>query len=188
VGIDLTRVAAAALEAAITPQEILEPEKNKKKKHHPVRMIIVGGTLVAVARAGQKHMPKMAKVPMKMGLDKLEDMASMDRFTDALRERFGSEHRPDESQDLEPQDDYDDDDYYDEPEDDEPEGDEPEDEAEPGDDVDDDEPRDKAGAQRAADAAPANGRAEAPGVMDALSHTPRRRRRTRRSSTVDPAE
>ena len=82
-------------------------------------------------------------------------------------------------------------DFFDEPEDDEPEGDEPEDEpgteAEPEDDVDD-EPRDKAGAQRAADAAPANGRAEAPGVMDALSHTPRRRRRTRRSSTVDPAE
>jgi hypothetical protein len=85
----------------------------------------------------------------------------------------------------------DDQDFFDEPEDDEPEGDEPEDEpgteAEPEDDVDD-EPRDKAGAQRAADAAPANGRAEAPGVMDALSHTPRRRRRTRRSSTVDPAE
>jgi len=82
-------------------------------------------------------------------------------------------------------------DFFDEPADDEPEGDEPEDEpgteAEPEDDVDD-EPRDKAGAQRAADAAPANGRAEAPGVMDALSHTPRRRRRTRRSSTVDPAE
>src|SRR6476646_5256187 len=107
-------------------------------------MIIVGGTLVAAARAGQKHMPKMAKVPMKMGLDKLEDMASVDRFTDALRERFGSEHRPDESQDLEPQDDYGDDDYYDEPEgeyDDEPEddeGDEPEGEY-------DDEPEDDEG-------------------------------------------
>jgi hypothetical protein len=37
------------------------------------------------------------------------------------------------------------------------------------------------GAQRAADVAPANGRAEAPGVMDVLSRTPRRRRRTRRS-------
>ena len=108
VGIDLTRVAAAAFEAAVTPQEIVQPEK-KKKKHHPVRMIIVGGTLVAAARAGQKHMPKMAKVPMKMGLDKLEDVASMDRFTDALRERFGSENRHDESQDLEPQDEYEDD-------------------------------------------------------------------------------
>jgi hypothetical protein len=99
---------------------------------------------------------------------------------------------PDEEEESEDQD------FFDEPEDDEPEddeGDEPEDEpeadaeAEPEDDVDDDdEPRDKDGAQRAADAAPANGRAEAPGVMDVLSHTPRRRRRTRRSSKVDPAE
>ena len=94
VGIDLTRVAAAAFEAAVTPQEIPQPEK-KKKKHHPVRMIIAGGTLVAAARAGQKHMPQIAKVPMKMGLDKLEDVASMDRFTDALRERFGSDNRHD---------------------------------------------------------------------------------------------
>ena len=60
-------------------------------------------------------------------------------------------------------------DFFDEPEDDE-------------DDVDEDhEPRDEGGAQRAADVAPANGRAEAPGVMDVLSRTPRRHRRTRRS-------
>jgi hypothetical protein len=99
---------------------------------------------------------------------------------------------PDEEEESEDQD------FFDEPEDDEPEddeGDEPEDEpegdaeAEPEDDVDeDDEPRDEDGAQRAADAAPANGRAEAPGVMDVLSDTPRRRRRTRRSSKVDSAE
>ena len=103
---------------------------------------------------------------------------------------------PDEEEESEDQD------FFDEPEDEEPddEGDEPEDEpegdaeAEPEDGVDeddvdeDDEPRDEDGAQRAADAAPANGRAEAPGVMDVLSHTPRRRRRTRRSSKVDPAE
>jgi hypothetical protein len=95
---------------------------------------------------------------------------------------------PDEEEESEDQD------FFDEPEDDEPEddeGDEPEDdaEAEPEDDVDeDDEPRDEDGAQRAADAAPANGRAEAPGVMDVLSRTPRRRRRTRRSSKVDPTE
>jgi hypothetical protein len=98
---------------------------------------------------------------------------------------------PDEEEESEDQD------FFDEPEDDEPEddeGDEPEDEpegddeAEPEDDVDsDDEPRDEDGAQRAADAAPANGRAEAPGDMDVVSHTPRRRRRTR-SSKVDPAE
>jgi hypothetical protein len=99
---------------------------------------------------------------------------------------------PDDEEESEDQD------FFDEPEDDEPEddeGDEPEDEpegdaeAEPEDDVDeDDEPRDEDGAQRAADAAPANGRAEAPGVMDVLSRAPRRRRRTRRSSKVDPAE
>jgi len=113
---------------------------------------------------------------------------TQDFFEEPVEEQSDDQdffEEPDEEEESEDQD------FFDEPEDDEPEGDEPEDEpgteAEPEDDVDD-EPRDKAGAQRAADAAPANGRAEAPGVMDALSHTPRRRRRTRRSSTVDPAE
>ena len=113
---------------------------------------------------------------------------TQDFFEEPVEEQSDDQdffQEPDEEEESEDQD------FFDEPEDDEPEGDEPEDEpgteAEPEDDVDD-EPRDKAGAQRAADAAPANGRAEAPGVMDALSHTPRRRRRTRRSSTVDPAE
>ena len=90
-----------------------------------------------------------------------------------------------EDEDDEPEDDEDDE-PEDEP-DDEPDGDA---EAEPEDDVDeDDEPRDEEGAQRTARAAPANGRAqaEAPGVMDVLSRTPRRRRRTRRPR-VDPAE
>jgi hypothetical protein len=69
----------------------------------------------------------------------------------------------------EPDEEPEDQDFFDEPEDDE-------------DDVDEDhEPRDEGGAQRAADVAPANGRAEAPGVMDVLSRTPRRGRRTRRS-------
>ena len=70
----------------------------------------------------------------------------------------------------EPDEEPEDQDFFDEPEDDE-------------DDVDENhEPRDEGGAQRAADAAPANGRAEAPGVMDVLSRTPRS------SSNVDPAE
>ena len=98
-------------------------------------------------------------------------------------ERRRARGRSDE--DDEPEDDEDDE-PEDEP-DDEPDGDA---EAEPEDDVDDDdEPRDEEGAQRVARAAPANGRAqaEAPGVMDVLSRTPRRRRRTRRPR-VDPAE
>ena len=87
---------------------------------------------------------------------------------------------PDEEEESEDQD------FFDEPEDDK--RDEPEDEPEGDAEAEDDEPRDEDGAQRAADAAPANGRAEAPGDMDVLSDTPRRRRRTRRSSKVDSAE
>jgi hypothetical protein len=91
-------------------------------------------------------------------LDEDEDVEEPDEEQPQERDFF-------EEPDEEPEDQ----DFFDEPEDDE-------------DDVDEDhEPRDEGGAQRAADVAPANGRAEAPGVMDVLSRTPRRRRRTRRS-------
>jgi len=218
-GIDFSRVANSALQAALEGGEQPQP-----KQHHrrlTAGKAIVGGAALALAAkyavdktSGVKGKAAMAAlrhtarttfgdvIPESLH-DKLMDSGFFDHededvdgpqsetqdfFEEPVEEQSDDQdffEEPDEEEESGDQD------FFDEPADDEPEGDEPEDEpgaeAEPEDDVDD-EPRDKAGAQRAADAAPANGRAEAPGVMDTLSHTPRRRRRTRRSSTVDPAE
>ena len=76
----------------------------------------------------------------------------------------------------EPDEEPEDQDFFDEPEDDE-------------DDVDENhEPRDEGGAQRAADAAPANGRTEAPGVMEVLSRTPGAARTSTPPSSPRPAK
>ena len=215
-GIDFRRVATSALQAALEDGQ--QPEAKQHHRRLTAGKAIVAGAAVAVAAkyAVDKASPLKRKAAMAAVRhtvrntfgdvipeslhDKLMDSGFFDHededvdgpqsetqdfFEEPVEEQSDDQDffgEPDEEEESEDQD------FFDEPEDDEPEGDEPEDEAEPEDDVDDDEPRDKAGAQRAADAAPANGRAEAPGVMDALSHTPRRRRRTRRSSTVDPAE
>ena len=214
-GIDFRRVATSALQAALEDGQ--QPEAKQHHRRLTAGKAIVAGAAVAVAAkyAVDKASPLKRKAAMAAVRhtvrntfgdvipeslhDKLMDSGFFDHededsdgpqsetqdfFEEPVEEQSDDQdffEEPDEEEESEDQD------FFDEPEDDEPEGDEPEDEAEPEDDVDD-EPRDKAGAQRAADAAPANGRAEAPGVMDALSHTPRRRRRTRRSSTVDPAE
>jgi hypothetical protein len=215
-GIDFRRVATSALQAALEDGQ--QPEAKQHHRRLTAGKAIVAGAAVAVAAkyAVDKASPLKRKAAMAAVRhtvrntfgdvipeslhDKLMDSGFFDHededvdgpqsetqdfFEEPVEEQSDDQDffgEPDEEEES------DDQDFFDEPEDDEPEGDEPEDEAEPEDDVDDDEPPDKAGAQRAADAAPANGRAEAPGVMDALSHTPRRRRRTRRSSTVDPAE
>ena len=215
-GIDFRRVATSALQAALEDGQ--QPEAKQHHRRLTAGKAIVAGAAVAVAAkyAVDKASPLKRKAAMAAVRhtvrntfgdvipeslhDKLMDSGFFDHededsdgpqsetqdfFEEPVEEQSDGQdffEEPDEEEESEDQD------FFDEPEDDEPEGDEPEDEAEPEDDVDDDEPPDKAGAQRAADAAPANGRAEAPGVMDALSHTPRRRRRTRRSSTVDPAE
>jgi hypothetical protein len=215
-GIDFRRVATSALQAALEDGQ--QPEAKQHHRRLTAGKAIVAGAAVAVAAkyAVDKASPLKRKAAMAAVRhtvrntfgdvipeslhDKLMDSGFFDHededvdgpqsetqdfFEEPVEEQSDDQdffEEPDEEEESEDQD------FFDEPEDDEPEGDEPEDEAEPEDDVDDDEPPDKAGAQRAADAAPANGRAEAPGVMDALSHTPRRRRRTRRSSTVDPAE
>jgi len=215
-GIDFRRVATSALQAALEDGQ--QPEAKQHHRRLTAGKAIVAGAAVAVAAkyAVDKASPLKRKAAMAAVRhtvrntfgdvipeslhDKLMDSGFFDHededsdgpqsetqdfFEEPVEEQSDDQdffQEPDEEEESGDQD------FFDEPEDDEPEGDEPEDEAEPEDDVDDDEPPDKAGAQRAADAAPANGRAEAPGVMDALSHTPRRRRRTRRSSTVDPAE
>jgi hypothetical protein len=230
-GIDFSRVATSALQAALEDGQ--QPEAKQHHRRLTAGKAIVAGAAVAVAAkyAVDKASPLKRKAAMAAVRhtvrntfgdvipeslhDKLMDSGFFDHededfdgpqgetqdfFAEPEEEQSDDQdffEEPDEEEESEDQD------FFDEPEDDEPEddeGDEPEDEpegdaeAEPEDGVDeddvdeDDEPRDEEGAQRAADAAPANGRAEAPGVMDVLSDTPRRRRRTRRSSKVDPAE
>jgi len=216
-GIDFRRVATSALQAALEDGQQPEAKQHHRRLTAGKAIVAGAAVAVAAKYAVDKASPLKRKAAMAAVRhtvrntfgdvipeslhDKLMDSGFFDHededvdgpqsetqdfFEEPVEEQQSDDQdffqEPDEEEESEDQD------FFDEPEDDEPEGDEPEDEAEPGDDVDDDEPRDKAGAQRAADAAPANGRAEAPGVMDALSHTPRRRRRTRRSSTVDPAE
>ena len=189
-GIDFRRVATSALQAALEDGQ--QPEAKQHHRRLTAGKAIVAGAAVAVAAkyAVDKASPLKRKAAMAAVRHTVRNTFG-DVIPESLHDKLmDSGFFDHEDEDVDgPQSETQD--FFDEPEDDEPEGDEPEDEpgteAEPEDDVDD-EPRDKAGAQRAADAAPANGRAEAPGVMDALSHTPRRRRRTRRSSTVDPAE
>ena len=221
-GIDFSRVATSALQAALEDGQ--QPEAKQHHRRLTTGKAIVAGAAVAVAAkyAVDKASPLKRKAAMAAVRhtvrntfgdvipeslhDKLLDSgffdhededfdgpqgATQDFFEEPEEEQSDDQdffEEPDEEEESEDQD------FFDQPEDDEPEddeGDEPEDddEAEPEDDLDgDDEPRDEDGAQRAADAAPANGRAEAPGDMDVVSDTPRRRRRTRRSSKVDPAE
>jgi hypothetical protein len=225
-GIDFSRVATSALQAALEDGQ--QPEAKQHHRRLTAGKAIVAGAAVAVAAkyAVDKASPLKRKAAMAAVRhtvrntfgdvipeslhDKLMDSGFFDHededfdgpqsetqdfFEEPEEEQSDDQdffEEPDEEEESEDQA------FFDEPEDDEPEddeGDEPEDEpegdaeAEPEDDVDeDDEPRDEDGAQRAADAAPANGRAEAPGDMDVLSRTPRRRRRARRSSKVDPAE
>ena len=239
-GIDFSRVATSALQAALEDGQ--QPEAKPHHRRLTAGKAIVAGAAVAVAAkyALDKASPLKRKAAMAAVRhtvrntfgdvipeslhDKLMDSGFFDHededFDGPQGETQDFFEEPEEEQsddqdffeepDEEQSDDQDffeepdeeeeseDQDFFDEPEDDEPEddeGDEPEDEpegddeAEPEDDADeDDEPGDEDGAQRAADAAPANGRAEAPDDMDVLSHTPRRRRRTRRSSKVHPAE
>jgi hypothetical protein len=139
--------------------------------------------------------------------DEPEDEADEDEDADEPEDDDVDEpvdEEPVDEEDLgEPEDDVDEDDEPDVNEDDEPdddEDDEPEDEpvdepdgdaeAEPEDADEDEQPRDEDRPRRATRAAaPANGRGEAPGVMDVLSDAPRRRRRTRRrASASTPAE
>jgi len=139
--------------------------------------------------------------------DEPEDEADEDEDADEPEDDDVDEpvdEEPVDEEDLgEPEDDVDEDDEPDVNEDDEPdddEDDEPEDEpvdepdgdaeAEPEDADEDEQPRDEDRPRRATRAAaPANGRGEAPGVMDVLSNAPRRRRRTRRrASASTPAE
>jgi len=133
--------------------------------------------------------------------DEPEDEADEDEDADEPEDDEVDE--PVDEEDLgEPEDDVDEDDEPDVNEDDEPdddEDDEPEDEpvdepdgdaeAEPEDADEDEQPRDEDRPRRATRAAaPANGRGEAPGVMDVLSRTPGAARTSTPPSSPRPAK
>jgi hypothetical protein len=158
VGIDPDRVVSAAIEAA------LGDAQPRRKQRHPGRVLAAGAAVAAAAAVGQRRMPRLVKVPMRMGLNKLGgklgDMAHVDDLTGALRDRLaGREQEPDDLYDDEELDDeqlddeeLDDEELDDEELDDEPRDvaddqldDEDEDEGFDDDDGFDDEPEDDDG-------------------------------------------
>ena len=134
VGIDPDRVVSAALNAA------LGETHSRGKRHHPGRVLAAGAALTAAAAVGQRRMPRLAKVPLRMGLRKLGGMAHVDELADSLRDRLvGREDEPDD--DYYDDEDLDDEDYDDD-EDEEPHDeaeDQPDDEGDEGFDDEDDE-------------------------------------------------
>jgi hypothetical protein len=123
VGIDPDRVVSAALSAA------LGENQPRGKRHHPGRVLVAGAALTAAAAVGQRRMPRVAKVPLRMGLRKLGDMTHVDDLTDALRDRLTRREDDEEYYD----DDLGGEEYYDD------EDEEPRDEAEDEPDDEDDE-------------------------------------------------
>jgi hypothetical protein len=143
VGIDPDRVVSAAVDAA------LGESQSRPKKHHPGRVLAAGAALAAAAAVGQRRMPRLAKVPLRMGLHKLGDMAHVDDLADAVRDRLtGHRDEPDDDY-VDEEEEFDDDqeeEFDDEPRD---EGEDlPEDEDDEDDEDDegfDDEPEDDRG-------------------------------------------
>lgn len=153
-GIDPERVLASALQAALGEDE------PPTKRRHPGRVLAAGAAVAAAAAVGQKRMPRLVKVPLRMGLHRLEhklgDAIHVDDLTGRVDDLAGSVRDrlaghdgqpPDDELDDEPRDEEDldeEDEVDDEPRDD---GDEDEDaDDEPGDDggdepEDDDGPR-----------------------------------------------
>ena len=82
VGIDPERILSAAVDAALGETE------PPRKRHHPGRVLATGAALAAAAAVGQRRVPRLAKMPLRMGLHKLGDMAHVDELADALRERL----------------------------------------------------------------------------------------------------
>jgi len=147
VGIDPDRVVAAALDAALG-----ETPSRDKKKHHPGRILVAGAAVAAAAAVGQRRMPKLAKVPLRMGLHKLGDMAHVGDLADAVRDRLSGHEEPPEEDDyydeeFDDEEDLEDEDFDDEPRDesDEPPDDEDLDDEDEDDEDFDDEPEDDDG-------------------------------------------
>ncbi len=135
--IDVKRVAASALEAALNE----EPEPPHRLRG--VRTLAAGAALVTAARMGEKHMPRLSKLRLfEHAVAKLEDVGNLPDLADAVRERFSDYvHHDDDAGDAE---DYEDEDYEEEGED----GEDDWDEDAPSDESDEDEPeRDQDGGE-----------------------------------------
>jgi hypothetical protein len=147
IGIDPDRVVSAAVDAA------LGEKSSRRKRHHPGRVVAAGAALAAAAAVGQRRMPRVARVPLRMGLHKLGDMAHVDELADALRDRLvGHDDEPDDGyyddEDLDGEDYEDEEEFDDEPRDEAEDPPEDEDDGfDDGDDegFDDDEPEDDDG-------------------------------------------
>ena len=139
VGIDPNRIVSAALDAALGASE------PAKKKRHPGRVLAAGAALAAAAAVGQRRMPRMAKVPLRMAAHKLGDAMHVDELADAVQDRVGRNREPEDDHDDENLDavDRDDEEFDDEETDDLDEDEEPVDEDEEDLDDEDEEPVDE---------------------------------------------
>lgn len=117
-GIDIKRVAASALQAALQEATEQAHRANGKQAHrangeqahrprdeHPQLLrgagtVAAGAALVTAARVGQKHLPRLRKLRLLgHGLAKLDDVPNVQNFTDSLRDKFaGGGHRDDSSE------------------------------------------------------------------------------------------
>jgi hypothetical protein len=81
--IDINRVAAAAIEAA------LREEHSRRRRVPGIRVIAAGAALATAARVGQKHLPRLTELRLvEHGLAKLGDVPSLRDVTDSVRERL----------------------------------------------------------------------------------------------------
>lgn len=98
-GIDVKRVAASALQAALKeateqPHRVSGEQPHRVNGEQPHRLhgagtVAAGVALVTAARMGQKHLPRLRKLRLLgHGLEKLEEVPNLQNFTDALRDRF----------------------------------------------------------------------------------------------------
>ena len=144
VGIDPDRVVSAAVDAALGDGP--SRNKKKKKKHHPGRVLAAGAAVAAAAAVGQRRMPRLAKMPLRMGLHKLGDMAHLDDLADAVRDRLSTHDEPPEDDEYYDDEEFEDDDLGDEDEfDDEPRDEDDGDFDDEDDEGFDDEPEDDGG-------------------------------------------
>src|SRR5689334_5239290 len=110
---DLSRMAAAAVEAALEPALKQEHEEDKPRRHGVtgMRAMAAGALLVVAARAAARKVPTSALMPAVEGLgDKVRD-----RVADKLSES-GWLPGTDDADDLEdelPEDEFDDDEFDD---------------------------------------------------------------------------
>ena len=136
--IDVNRVAAAAIDAALHGDE--------PARRHRVpggRLILTGAALATAARVGQKQMSGLTKLRLvARGLSKLEDLPNLRDVGGAVRDRFDDlTHRDAYDIDDALPDDVDEEDWDDEDEDDEDDEDEDDEDEDDDDEDEDDGPR-----------------------------------------------